>query len=468
MNKLAFAVTGAVLALGLTACSGPAGSPGGGASSGGGSASHAASDAGTGSDGSPAAGGSTSSGSGEKKTIVFSTFFPDARFQEAKKKYEALHPNIEIRLTDVDTEDSRMEAAEEKYITDTNAAMLAGKGPDLVQMDVLSADEYVKHHLLADMGDLMAQDSSFRKEDYFANVLDNVRIGDHQYVMPLSFFLEGLAGDEEAIRKSGVKVDDRTWSWDDFAKTAKQLSAEGDYPSALVFGGPEYLLAEMAQDNYSLFVDEENRKAKFDSAPFVELMKQTKTLFDDGVVTSSGQKQAYFYSVQINSPWDYLVSLRERGEHQRLYVKPHAKELGEGGFFRAYRSVAISASSKVKPEAWDFVKFLMSDAIETPPTTAGFPINKNAFAKQLQQLRKQSTVKTYEEGPMHGQAIPVDTAMLDQLPDFVNGAVHPYAFQSDTLRDLIRDESVAYFRGQKSAEAVAKLIQNKATTYLNE
>ncbi|UQZ82411.1 Putative ABC transporter substrate-binding protein YesO [Paenibacillus konkukensis] len=406
--------------------------------------------------------------SNEKKTIVFSTFWEDARFEEAKRKYEALHPNITIRLTHVDTSNSTLEADLEKYVSTTDTEMLAGKGPDLLQLDVLSPDNFVKRKLLADMGEMMDRDSDFRKEDYFANILDNARVGGKLYSLPLSFFLIGFAGDTDAIAKTGVPVDDKSWSWNDFIVDAKQLAARGGHRPALVYSGPEYLLANLVTDNYDSFVDAEGRKASFDSPAFLDAMKQVKTMFDEGVVSSQGREPAYFYNIQINSPWDYLVSLRERGEHMKLYEKPHAEGGAAGGYFKTYRAVGISANSKVKPEAWDFVKFMMSEEVQTPPETAGIPINMKVYAQQIQKLKSEGIVKAYEEGPLHGQAIKVDPAMLDQLQDFVNGAVHKIEYQSDKVVKMIVKESKAYFAGQKSAEEVAKLLQNKAMTYLNE
>lgn len=407
-----------------------------------------------------------------KKTIVFSTFFPDDRFKEAKKKYEALHPNITINLQDVDVDDSHLEAAMEKYVTTTNTELLAGKGADLIQMDLLPIDNYASHHLLADLVPIMEADKSFKKTDYFSNVLDNVRIGEGLYSMPLGFFLKGFAGDDSAIAKTGVTFDDKSWSWNDFIQTSKQLTSKGGYSTALMYGGPEYMLANMVNDNYSLFVDTAEKSASFDSSSFTGLMKQVKGMFDDGLVNSQGRGDSYFHDIQINSPWDYLVSLREIGENTSLYAKPHAQDTKVGGYFQTYRNVAINESSAVKKEAWEFMKFMMSDAVPTPPTSAGFPINKQMFAKQIEQLKKDGTVQAYKEGPLHGLTFEVDQAKLAKLEAYVNGAVHPVERDSTKVGGevgkVIIETATAYFSGQKSAEDVAKLIQNKVTTYLNE
>ncbi|MGG3307941.1 extracellular solute-binding protein [Paenibacillus lautus] len=411
--------------------------------------------------------------SGGKKTIVFSMFFPDEQFQKAKKNYEVLHPNIEIKLQTGYTDDSHVEADEEKFVKNTNTAMLAGKGPDLLQsaeyMNILPMDNYVKHHLLVDLGEWMDKDSTFRKEDYFGNILDNSRTGKGLYSMPLAFFLEGFAGDVDAIAKTGIQVNDTAWSWNDFINTANQLAAASEtHPSALVFGGPEDLLAEIAMDNYPLFVDTASHKANFESASFTGLMNQVKSMYDNHIVTTDPRSKAYFRTIHINSPWDYLVSLREYGENMKYYMKPHAQETTAGGYFRPYKSISMNVNSKVKEEAWDFIKFMMSGEIETPSTKAGFPINKKSFANQIKQLKEEGTVKAYEEGPLQGMAIKVDQAKLNQLESLVGGATHQVEYKSAKVNDIIVNESKAFFAGQKSADHVAKLIQNKVTTYLNE
>lgn len=402
-----------------------------------------------------------------KKTIVFSTFFADEGFAEAKKKYEAKHPNIEIKLEYIETDDQHLEANLKQFITTTNTAMLAGKGPDLIEMDQLPTDKYVNKGLLVDWNTMMEQDSSFRKDDYFINILDHATIGKGLYGMPLSFFLYGLLGDTDAIEKAGVKVDDSNWTWHEFTETAKKLAESGTYKYAFN-SRPEFLLDQMVTDNYGLFVDEENRKAKFDTKAFTELMQQVKKMFDDKIISGERWENSYFEQSQINSAWDYLVTLREFAEHAKLYAKPNAQSDEPGGYFRTYKTIGLNSKSTVKAEAWDFVKFLTSEEIKHAPESAGIPIRKSIFEKQVKLLKEKGEVQAYKEGPLQGMTFKVDHEILQQLEAYVTGAVHEVAFKATKLNEIIMKESEAFFSGQKSAEEVAKIIQNKVTTYLNE
>lgn len=413
----------------------------------------------------PQNGSGSSSANGEKKTVVFSTFWKDEKFAEAKKRYEALHPHIEIKLEYIDTDDAHVEADLEKFTTTTNTAMLAGKGPDLLEMDKLPIDSYVKNGLLTDLDTMIEHDPSFKRDDYFTNVLDNAKVGGGLYGMPLSFFLMGFAGDADAIAKAGVQVDDKSWSWEDFAGIGNKLVKDGEFKNVIA-ATPGSLLTMMVTDHYASFVDVLNRKASFDSPAFLAMLEQVKKMADDGVI---GEGRPYFFPTQINSAGDYLTSMQEYlSKNMHLYAKPHTKETSPGGYFRSYRTIGLNAKSDVKQEAWDFIKFMMSEDMDHSPLHAGFPINKKVYAKGLEELKGMGSVKGHEEGPLKGASVQVDDARIERLNGYVNGAVHPVAYQSDKIGEIVYQETLAFFSGQKTAEAVAKLIQNKATTYLNE
>lgn len=60
---------------------------------------------------------------------------------------------------------------------------------------------------------------------------------------------------------------------------------------------------------------------------------------------------------------------------------------------------------------------------------------------------------------------------LDTLREMVNKASLRdvgYINSNNKIQSIISEEVKAFFSGQKSAEDVAKLIQNRVMTYLNE
>ncbi|SFI27635.1 carbohydrate ABC transporter substrate-binding protein, CUT1 family [Paenibacillus sp. UNC496MF] len=412
--------------------------------------------------------------SGGKQTIVFSVFWPNKHYEEAAKAYEAAHPNVDIQLkyglsrpySDDGGDGGQTDADIEKFTTATNAAMLAGKGPDLLDLRYLAAEDYERHRLLEDLGARMEEDKSFRKSDYFANVLGAGQSGAGPFSIPLTFSLSGLVGDRAAIAATGVKIDDGAWTWDDFMTAGRQLvAAKGKYDSAIVsgegmmVGGPDYFARGVVADNYGSFVDEAGRKASFDSPAFTGLLERIKAMIDEGVVGSGGR--AYFTNVTIQSPTDYLTSLRTFGDDTAFYVKPHADGAGKGASFETGSDIGINAGSKAKDAAWDFLHYMMDH------TAIGLPVNKARFRDAVASLKRQGTITPDALGPLKGTPFKVDGAKLDQLEGFAEGAARKKR-DSGKVLDIVAADSAAFFAGQKSAEDVAKLIQNKATTVLHE
>lgn len=411
--------------------------------------------------------------SGGKKTIVFSAFWPDEQYEKAAKAYEAAHPGVTIKIQygvsnpggDAGS-GGQLDADIEKFTTSTNAAMLSGKGPDLIDLRYLAADDYERHHLLEDLKAKMDSDKTFRKTDYFENVLNGNMSGNAIYRLPLSFSLSGMAGDQAALAATGVKFDDRTWTWEDFMKTGRELvQANGPYDSAIVsgeglqVGGSDYFVRSVVADNYSLFVDETTRKASFDSPAFIRLLKQIKSMYDDGIVGQQGR--GYFLNIAVTSPEDYLTTLNTFGKDTAVYVKPHTNGEAAGASFQSREEYGINANSNVKDEAWAFLKYLMDH------TTSGLPVNKARFAEAVQALKDKGTITPPSLGSTPGKTFKVNEAQLDKLEGFAESASRKKN-ESGKILDIVSANMTAFFAGQKSAENVAGLIQNKAMTALNE
>jgi len=404
------------------------------------------------------------------KTVIVSLLFVNDFFKEAKQKYEAKNPTIKIELKYLQTADKWGAEDVEKYIKTTNTELLAGKGSDVIFMDPLPLGKYVNNKVLANMDAMMEQDQAFQKNEYFYNILDNVRVGGGIYSIPLGFGLSTLLGDEEAIGKAGISFDDKTWTWSQLTEAAKQIVKQGDHKYAFANFPPKDMLAEMVTDNYAEFVDVSNRKAKFESESFTRLLQQVKAMYDEKIVTekSGGSGKAYFSPVFVNSAKEYFSLAKVDYDKGKVYQKPSISGQHPGGYFYTNSTLSINEKSSVKAEAWDFVKFLLSEEMQDIPSDiGGLPINKKTYEKQLKQLVSEGKV-TVEYGPGKGKIVEIKEADVEALKQLVTEASNLLTLNDPVIKEMISTESEAYFSGQKSAEEVGKLIQNRVTTYLNE
>ena len=146
-----------------------------------------------------------------------------------------------------------------------------------------------------------------------------------------------------------------------------------------------------------------------------------------------------------------------------------------GGLSAEYNlSIGISSQSSYQDEAWDFVCFLLDKdtQCECVKTFDGFPIRKDACeAVLLDQVgRYEKSMETPGVGFYYDQlkSYPVLDSNTVQRAMAMLGNIHAVRTFDKTVFLLIKEEAEGYILGNRSAEDVAKNIQNRAATVINE
>jgi multiple sugar transport system substrate-binding protein len=410
-----------------------------------------------------------------KKTIVVSILSATDFYKQAKQRYEAAHPNTKIEFKEFVKAGSGsgvMSASEvEKYIKQSTTEILSGKGADLFAFtsasEGLPIDKYVSKNAFVNVDEFIRQDKSFDQSQYYMNILGNSKMNGGLYVLPTKFYLQALFGDQVAIEKAGVTIDDKKWTWSQFADVSKSLAAKGVHTNSLSGLDPENMLNSLVSDNYARLVDGTNGKANFDSSDFTELLNRVKSLYDDKIIAAKplAPKDSNFYLSEIYSPNDFISRNSIYYTNGSVYQKPHTAEQQSGVAFGGLQTIAMNANSTIKATAWDFMKFLLSEEMQSLPEQTGFPVKKSANEKLIEEIgnnAKKGTVNTVKGGN-----VKVSEKDIQVLNTMISEASLQIT-KSDKIRSIIAEESKAFFTGQKTAEAVAKLIQNRVTTYLNE
>ncbi|NHN29615.1 ABC transporter substrate-binding protein [Paenibacillus agricola] len=390
-----------------------------------------------------------------QRVVTLSMQRPNAFYQTIAKKFEEKYPDIDLQIQV--TEDY------EQYQKTTNTALLSGKGPDIFEISSLPIDDYVSKKLLLNMDESMKQDKTLNKSDLQMNILDELKLNGGMYTMPFGFFLRAFVGDGDILKNTNV--DDKNWTWKEFEEISKKLGESGkERRYALANDPPELLLQEMIVDKYAEFVDHTAKKAKFDSPLFLEMMQQIKKMYDNKVMTSEPADvgKQMFYSTVLQSPADFINGLHLFFSNPKLLQKP---EQTGGTRIVTASQFAIQAKSSVKEEAWKFIAFVLSEEGQSLQERQGFSLLKSVNEKQLNDIQEQVKNGTYKLPD--GKAPKVSDEEFTQFKQLISTADN-YAEVDSKVISIIGDDSRSFFSEQKSAEEVAKLIQNKATTFLNE
>ncbi|MBM7563977.1 ABC transporter substrate-binding protein [Paenibacillus sacheonensis] len=425
-----------------------------------------------------------------KQTVTVSVFTEDRFLEEAAARFEQAHPDIDIEVREtVPTDTSGKNTiriagkdngpAEEdidKYVNAVGTALMSGKAADLISTNYLPVDRYLDKGMFADWTGIAGKDKDFNADAYYERVLKGLTSGKTWYAIPVGYSLDVLVGNKAAIKQAGG-VDDKTWTWEQFialcGQIASRTNADGTKPQVLGGMKPEELLGYLTKTVYDQLVTKEGKAASFDEKAFRGYLEQVKQLYDSGAVSDAnlGRMQQVFMPMSMSAPMELAILPSMLGEGEGEVLQPPGSGKDEGLPFTSDLALALNDRSKVKPAAWEFVKFLLSEEMQASPAMMAFPVNQAAARTKLERFAEQQKSggakmmiknKNGGEKQLMMTQEQIDSA-LKLLPSVGN-----YEGKDEKVLGIIKEESAAFFAGSKSAEAVAKAAANRITTYLNE
>ena len=448
-----------------------------------------------------------------EKTITISTIRSNRYLELAIEKYKEIHPDITVELkayaASGDVMSGRIDSGEqsnsgkdsqpvgkdkniiitgdndsrdiEKYVNTLNTEIMTGKGPDIISVDMLPYKKYADKNLLADLSALIQSDKGFDINRYYKGILDAVKYKGNLYAFPIKFTFNMLNGDKTNLDDTSAGLDDSKWTWQDFKAIAEKLIAGSNRQdmTALSSVSELELLNYVMGSSYDRFIDMKKKDADFKNPEFAEILNFCKELLDKKLVDTNmesmmtGGRGVLFYIERIITPMDYMMlpQMQFKG-NGKLYRLP-----GNGGTdgisFSSDAMFAINNNSRYKNEAWEFIKYLLSDEIQSTMELAvgavGFPVNREAAkANALQSLERSRKSVTKTVGPdgevVLKPATEEDVAAMEKVLEEVSR----YDGADRAILKIILEEADSFFKGRKSIEEVTSLMQNRVNTYLKE
>ena len=148
---------------------------------------------------------------------------------------------------------------------------------------------------------------------------------------------------------------------------------------------------------------------------------------------------------------------------------------------------AISARCENKDAAWQFIRTFFTEDFQKEQY--GFPSNINAYNAKLKEAMTPEYQKdgdgnyildengnkievsrggiSWGSGDNYIDIYATTQEQADKLWELITTTTK-VADYSSSIYDIVNEQTPAFFSGQKSAEEVARLIQNKANIYVNE
>lgn len=384
-----------------------------------------------------------------------------------------------------------------------NNDIITGKVPDMIYLSTqLPVESYFQKGIFADLNEFIDDpETGLNRADYLTNVFEANSTDGKLYSMILSFTLRTL------VAKSELVGTEPGWTFDEMMAC---ISSMPEGMLAFFDQGRDDVVRNLLTTSLNSFVDWETGTTQFESQGFIDLIKYLASCpekgywdeyyesMNNGEYTYDEEKEremqegyslrfhkntALFNTAYIGSYTDYLYQMNEFASKDITAIGyPTNKEGANGAIIVPSMEIAISATSKVKEQAWEILKFFMTDE-ETNAATYRFSINKarneankataseNYYLYQpteddLNWYREYGYSEEYIEY-MKNSNQPFDQAAVDSVQNLVEGAGEIQRTDTD-LVEIITEELSTFFAGTRSAEETARIIASRASIYISE
>lgn len=413
----------------------------------------------------------------EKETLVYSSWYVPyyvekdiVAFNKRSDKYR-----IEVREYGDDSTDM------EEKITMMNTDLTGANPPDIIDLSYcqLSLEELIAAGVVEDITSYLEADDTIKREDYVENVMKAYERDGKLYAIMPCYGIDTMIG-----RVSDVGTGN-SWTLDDMIAL---MDSKGPDVEILQYVNKNYMLYTMCKANQGLFVDEENGTCDFSGEEFKKILEFANRFPAEANYDENGP-------TEIEKLRNGQLLLLERPVTSVSMYQMYEYEFGEPVNFIGYptfgstglilepnsTTVAMHAASEHKEGVWEFIRFNLTKDRQEKLGTAngGFPVLKSALDKMLESDmeeeyytdadgNKQRTSKsTWSTGDFTVEVYAATQEQVDRVREMIETA-QPDIGMDEQIEAIIKDEAQAYFDGQKSAEDVAGLVQNRVQTYLDE
>ncbi len=416
----------------------------------------------------------------DKKLIKLYALYLDIGVKRQIIEFNKTNELYEIELTSY--EDYAINSYDEA-LTKMNNDMISGNIPDIIVLDTqLPIDSYISKGLLADLYEFMEKDESFNRADYLENIFKAYEVDGKLYELVPTFNVRTLIG------KTSFVGDKQGWTVDEF------ISLVEANPEMNVFNNEttrDGFFEQIIAQCYTKFINVETGECSFNSDDFVKLMEfanrfpkeidweddyhMGEAYWQDQEVALREDKalfmQAYIGEFAILRQYEKA----QFGAPITLIGYPGAE--GNGSAINANTELAITANAANPDGAWEFVKYFLSDEYQDQ-ISYNFPIKLSSLNKQMEKAKErpywedENGNKEYYDNSwwIAGQEIKIGENTDEdnqRMLDFIKSVTTKVRYDQDVL-NIIKEESAAFFEGQKSAKDVADIIQNRVSNYIAE
>lgn len=357
-----------------------------------------------------------------------------------------------------------------------NNDIITGNMPDILFTSNLPIENYIAKGLLADVGKMIEDDEELSQVEFVQNVFDAFSVdGTLYHVIP--YFAVRTMMAKEAL------VGDRTsWTMEEVLKLLASMPEGTYFTDGLT---REYFFNMVMQYGGSDFVDVDTGKCDFNTENFIAMMEFGKALPEEIVYEDDYwmNYESQFRDERTILCETYISRIANLNYIMNGYFGEDVSFIGfptdngQGGVVYANEAYCISSKSAHPDVAWEFLRYYLTDEYQKS-LDYGLPIKKDVFEEKAKEAMQRpywldengEKVEYDDYFYMNGEEIilePMTQAQVDEVVNYIYTVDKVYYYNTAVM-DIINEEMDAFYTGQKSAEEVAGIIQNRVQLYVDE
>lgn len=274
---------------------------------------------------------------------------------------------------------SRSFTGEDDGMQKLQREIISGEGPDIIDF----GQNYAKSDVIGKYTEDLFPYIVSEKNDYFENILNSFSLNDHLYAIPISFTLDSL------VSTTSIVNDMKSWNTQEMIETyniQKELSNEiylypGETKLA-VFGA-------ITAGSIDYYVNWNTGECKFNETDFQNILKFANTFPETLKITDDFSPKEIFATGRAILYPSHITNFYSTAKIDQIFKNQEVVYIGfpvennTGTIINASKNIlAISALSKNKEVAWDFISEVLSEEYQDG-ITESFPIRKSSFYKLL-------------------------------------------------------------------------------------
>ena len=367
--------------------------------------------------------------------------------------------------------------------------IVSGNAPDILVLDPSYIQSLAAKGTFVNLDEYIDKDSDLSRDDLVSNVIKLGEVDGKLYSLSPGFYINTLACKSKFYEKD-------SWTVDDFIETVKKLPE----------GMKMFQWQNTKEEAFSYlslngldFIDFKTGTCSFDSPEFINVLEFCNTLpeeeeerdwstMSDAEMKEESELQmngvrnekVFLYDMYLSDFQSYVQAKGSQFEGSEMNLIGYPTANGSVARVFGMNSFCILNSSEHKDICWEFIKQFFTEDYQTSQFFYGVPGLKKVLDKKLDETMedpywvdengKKNTYKnTYQ---IDGKTVEIPNLTKeerDELAAYIEsiGAGIGYSYNEE-IDGIINEEVTAYFKGERSAQEAADLIQNRVSILVSE